>query len=1076
MIEKKLLFIKEIPDKLLSNIETRDVALWITGLPEPSVSQEKLISFLGLPWKFVISEISDSWLINTIENPSTSTEFFIRKRGFIQIIDNDPSRIQLPPRCLPFYLLNGRQSSKPTEFENQLRRLTMLEAVRRSMVGEILVISGDHNPISASLKYLWDSGFRSYLSFVSDYKKTKEILDDWVDEANSIASLSCLSTVEAIENMLERYMTSYPEDKLVIRVRDINGDFHKIDITDIDDPENSILEHYSLIMERDLSPLQPHELPENEFISFFQNPECSWKPYAAGLPWVRDSVWTDRLKMYMKRLDAGGSEENFVAFISSEPGAGGTTVARALAWEFAKEGYPALLANQIPFVANPLAISNFLLRAHRKIIEEVVVSVSDSSVSFPSSYETPWIIVYDRLHWEYREGELRRFCKKLQMMGRSVVLFIVTDSIIDPIFSNDANIFKHVGKLDHVLNMEEALNLGHHLNKFLRIYGKERQDWHWKKFHEEHTISQLHGSSSFWITLSFWIQGQYDMSESIQEWMYSYLKKNIQSKFLMQVIFSIASMSSERLPIPIGLLPTDKDELPISYQLDECRTSIPALGLMPIRENGQNYWGLVHDILGRFLINALFYDFPLRKDLGFDEAKDTEHLRFMILEKISTNRKLGENIFGTIAENFATFIFKIDPDHGRASFAPYWRDVLRALDNMPKSLRNNNRVFLHHSSISRRRITKLNKELYDVKEEDKVALLERAIKDILYALEYIQYEPGSETNLNLYNSLARAYLDLADVEYTRGKSEKRITELRNLANAATRKAYEESPTNSYVIETYVKNLLLNARNSSEIAIDNCIEALGILFSVISSSEGQYRLTALGGLSDEALSILFDQTAPEQIDKEPVSVVDVLVKTWITLSKDIEYSSGFALSEIPEQNRQRAIEILSNPLGRGNMQVLRLSYQLMCVTYPSDLKKQLEIVEQLEKSDYRVSPQQRLEYAILLYQNNRTNEGSKVFRFLRNLWRDSDHFVRVPKRLRWLWTEDGITPKKVNGFVVSDYGFRAFAKVQEFSKQPVPFRQEEFSLGRMGPGVRKIICHVSFGHNGPFLRPVTAAPK
>ena len=94
--------------------------------------------------------------------------------------------------------------------------------------------------------------------------------------------------------------------------------------------------------------------------------------------------------------------------------------------------------------------------------------------------------------------------------------------------------------------------------------------------------------------------------------------------------------------------------------------------------------------------------------------------------------------------------------------------------------------------------------------------------------------------------------------------------------------------------------------------------------------------------------------------------------------------------------------------------------------------------------------------------------------LRQLWRESEHFVEVPERLRWLRAPDGKSLKIVKAVVNSDYGMRAMARVQELGGTLVPFRSEEhgFRNPRVGVG---FTCHVSFGHNGPFLRPVTAGP-
>lgn len=1086
MFDKKLILIDEVPDNLLSNLESRDVALWLRGLPKGPVAHENLVTFLGLPWRIVLSEVSDVKLIKALEEPSNSSDFITRKRGFVQIVDSDPSRIQFPQRCLPVYLLEGRQGVADTsDFESRLRRMTMLEDLRRSGVRHILVVSGADDPVPPELRDLWSSGFRSHLTFISDSSSANAILDGWLSEivGVSAASLSRLPASRIVEDILTRYAASYPEERRVIRVRDQKGSLHKIDVTTIDEPERPLLDQYSLIEDRDLTPLTPEELSEDDFIAFFRDPDSLWRPYAAGLPWIRNADWKKKLGSYLKKLDVVGSEENCVAYVSAESGAGGTTIVRMLAWECAREGYPVLIAKPLPFVPDALEVVNFLNRAHREIDSRVMQErgsdvgpageQSEERDRAPVSrrYETPWIIVFDRLHWEYRDSELRRFRNEMEKQGRPVCILVVTGPVRELSYF-DTSVFKQVAELNHTLDQEEARQLGRHLNQFLRVYGKTRQDHQWDQFYQNHTVRYLEGISAFWITLSFWIQGQYNLSESIQEWMYRSFKETPAASGVRGAILEIAAMSSERLPLPEGVLPSSKGEWPVSHLLDDHRSRFGPLGLMRISVNGEKYWALVHDILGRFLINALFYDFKMREELGFAEARDAEHLRFLLLRQISQKRELGERSFRAIGEDFATSIFKIDPDHGRGSFALFWREVLGALDAMPRLLRDTSRVFRHHTAVSRRRIAKLNEPFYGVKNDDRIDLLIRAIDDINYALRSIEYTPGSESNLNLYNSLANAYLDLAEVESKRGSTPERLVELRRLANSATRKAYEESPTNSFVIETYVKNLLGSARGSPDVAVEYCVEALGILFSAIASNEAAYRRSQLGQLADDALQLLLAQAPLGANNVEPASAIDVLTKAWIDLAEGVDHHSGIALSEIPEPNRVRALDTLGHSAGRGNMQVIRLSFELTCITFPHEFRRQLEYLEQLQTTDYRVTPQLRLEYAILLYQNNRPVEGDGIFRSLRRLWRESEHFVHVPTRLRWLRDAGSAGLKTVQAVVASDRDLRAMARVNEFQNLLVPFRPEEFGIRDLRPGFR-FAGHISFGHNGPFLRPVTS---
>lgn len=1077
---KKIILIDQIPENLLSNLDSRDAALWVRSLPRNAPAQTTLVSFLGLPWRQVFSEVSDQRLLTALEQASALDAPMVRKRGFVQIVDSDPSRIEFPQRCLPFFLLNGREGASASEFESRLRRLTMLEELRRSNLRQVLVVSGDDDdPIPAELKELWASGFRSFLTFASDRADTSQLVERWLNEQTDVAAANLwrLPVNRLVEDIVARYAARYPEERIIIRVRDQSGTVHSVDVTEIDEPERPIFGQYSVLEDRDLSPITSAELSEDDFVAFFQNPESSWRPYAAGLPWLRNDECRKHLSTYLKRLDTVGSEENCIAYVLSEPGAGGTTLTRMLAWEYAREGYPVLVAKPLPFVPDALAVGNFLNRAHREIDRNLAQPESKRLQSTETSrtsrqYETPWVILFDRVHWEFRDSELVRFRNELERQGRPVCILVVSGPIRELAYFN-ISVFKQVAELNHTLDSEEALRLGRHLNQFLREYGKERQDWQWEQFYQTHTVRYLEGLAAFWVTLSFWIQGQYDLSQSIQEWVYRIFKENTKG-IVRQAILEIAAMSSEHLPLPAGLLPVSRGEWPVSLLLEDQRSRLSGLGLVRIAADGDNYWALVHDILGRFLINALFYDFETRNALGFAEAKDADHLRFLLLRQISRKRELGERIYRPVGEDFATSIFKIDPDHGRGSFSFLWREVLDALDSMPRSLQDTSRVFRHHVAISRRRIAVLNENFYGVTTNDKIDLLNQAISDINFALS-IEYTPGSESNLNLYNSLANAYLNLAQVEAFRGATPDRVIELRGLANDATRRAYEESPTNSYVVETFVKNLLANAKESSEVAVENCIEALGILFSAISSKEAAYRRPQLAELADQALQVLMNQVPVLRAKSiEPTNAIDVLIKAWASLAEGAEYRSGIALTEIPQSNRRKALEALEHRAGRGDMQVIRLTYDLICIENPNAFLRQLELAEQLQATDYRLTPQLRLEYAILLFQNGRAAEGDKIFRALRHLWRESEHFVHVPERLRWLRDAGGESLKTVQAVVASDYGHRAMARVHDFGNQVVPFRIEEFGFRELRPGAR-FAAHVSFGHNGPFLRPVTAGP-
>ena len=239
----------------------------------------------------------------------------------------------------------------------------------------------------------------------------------------------------------------------------------QVDLTEIDEPERPLLAVYSLIEERHLAPLAPHELPEADFVEFFRTPHASWRPYAAGLPWVRNPEARTSLGKYLKRLDSVGSEDNVVAFIASESGAGGTTLARILAWEAAREGYPVLMAKEVPFVPDALPLTNFLKRAHvefdqrRQADTDRAAGTAGGDATAPQSlYETPWVIVFDRIHWQDRDGELARFHRELEKAGRPVCILIVTSTVLGLSFYN-STVFKEIAELNHAIDQDEALRL-----------------------------------------------------------------------------------------------------------------------------------------------------------------------------------------------------------------------------------------------------------------------------------------------------------------------------------------------------------------------------------------------------------------------------------------------------------------------------------------------------------------------------------------------------------------------------------------------------------------------------------------
>lgn len=1057
---KTILKGSQITDTLLARLDERAVALWISG----AITRETL-ALVELPWQLVLCDEVAPDVRQQLANLPEPSDPIVRKRGYPFLVEADPSRIDLPQRCLPIYVLGSRDKRS---FEDRLKRMAMMDQLRRSGAKQVLIISPEPT-LPSELPELWDSGFRSFITFASPHGEAEAALTSWLDRtnANVVASLVHIDGTQFPLELRRKYEQRYADTRDVIRIRNHRGNVSPVDLTGIDDPDRPLLEYYELLRERDLLPLTEDDLKEEEFRAFFSNPADSWRPYAAGVPWLRSGEPRKALFSLLRRLDEGGSDENCIAYISAEPGAGGTTLSRLLALESSRAGYPALVAKPFPFTADAKSLVNFLTAANLLSQKSSQVdSASDSRL-----YQTPWIVVFDVLHWQNREEELTHLRHELVRSGRVACILVVTGAV-KPLSFYNTSVFKQVATLGHLIEEADAEALGHHLNRFLRTYNMARSTTEWHRFYQSHTVRYVEGLAAFWVSLSFWIQGHYDLNESLQQWIYRRFKEGVSDPAIQQALLEIAALSTERVPLPEDLLPKVATKWPLSHLLEDIRSDLTSIGLIRISTDGRRYWALIHDLLGRWLINAFFHDPQKRREFGLGEAKDAEHLRFLLLRNIASRPELGERSHRELAEEFATTFFKIDPDHGMASFAPIWREALNALDAMPRTVLDGSRVFRHHIAISRRRIAKLDENLYMVSSKDRRQLLLRAVEDLKYALQSIERRPNDEPDLLLYNSLANAYFDLADVEAVDGAGRDRILELRRLAAEATRLAYAENPNNPFTVETYVKNLIQDAKTTPEVAVERCVEALGVVFSALSSDHVVYRKAQLGSLGDSALSVLLQQAAQAGTDAVPKNAIDVLVRAWTILAKGGQGGVFTGFESLASDTRYAALHVLESNVAKGNLQVLRLRFDLVCAEQPFAYQQQVELLDELSGESVGMPPQLKLEYAATLFQVGRYKEGDERFRELRQLWRASEQFVFVPERLRWLRESSSGMRRIVSAVIGSEQNGRPMARVPPLGNVLVPFRSEEHGLSNSRPG-KQFTCTVSFGHNGPFLRPTTA---
>ncbi|MCZ2154775.1 MAG: hypothetical protein LC114_12880 [Bryobacterales bacterium] len=206
-------------------------------------------------------------------------------------------------------------------------------------------------------------------------------------------------------------------------------------------------------------------------------------------------------------------------------------------------------------------------------------------------------------------------------------------------------------------------------------------------------------------------------------------------------------------------------------------------------------------------------------------------------------------------------------------------------------------------------------------------------------------------------------------------------------------------------------MLRSARDNPEKTLEYCVEILGIIFSALASDGPEYRTTQLNNLAEQAFQLILNQAPSGAARHEPQNVVDVLVDAWRALAEGDQLRFG-SLADVPASSRERALEILEHHAGRGNVQVLRLRYNLIAIGKPFGFAQQADLLDQLDARRASTPPQLRLEYGILLFQIGRYLEGDKVFKEPA-LWKESEHIVEVPK-VRWLRSADARSRRRSEG--------------------------------------------------------------
>lgn len=1061
---------------LVNSILGRSAALWVgKSSCRDDHYEAALARLIRLPWSIVICEETSGSIADLIEQQEQGEATYVSRRGHIHCLASDPTRLSLPERSLPVYFINGidgrsgDESSAPGTFIGNRRRLNILAELISASPQRLVAIGGADGGLVGNIRELWsDPMFRPLLYLVSDAGAVTAPLGNWCrSEANAPSSQIIGVTATEFEASLAELMASvFVEDRIFVSIRNLKGASESYDLSSCDLPEQPLTAKYDIIRKSEIVPIMSNDLELEEITGFFDRSDASWRPYAAGLPWMRNHDAADEIERVLRDLHSERRSENGAFYISSEFGAGGTTMLRAIAHAIATRGYPVLVAKPVRFKPASTEVETFLYRAHKAILEQRSSSLSQTT----QDPEVPWMLAFDAIHWSGREAEMRSFFREVASRKRKIVMLVV----LNPPLGEEIRKFPQLKSLlacNHDISRDDAIALGRHINVFLEHHGRAKREQQWLKFWEDNRQDINNATAHFWIALEFWLKGVLDIGGSVKSLLFEQFKNLAIEPRLRLAILEVAALSVDRVAMPESMLPRPTAlSRPMSTVLDDIRADAPSLGLIRGHKGGQYVWAMSLTLLGRYLLDGVFDHRGYLEELGLGDVYRPEEMRLKLLGNIAVRRELGEPENRDLAVEFSQRILKIDKS-ASMDFLEYWREVLRILDSVDSRAARTNRMFIHHASISRRRIAM--DKMYGATLAERKDLLRRAISDLDYALGTLGPSSEDESDINLCNSLALAYYDLAQILIDEGGDEGEIRIFRDKAVELALRAEKENPSSPYVLETAARLLLQNAKYFKKEAVFNAVRALGYIYQAMQQDLDNDRQHQYTRMTDQALDVLKSQEGIDEISglfnaRNPLGY---LARAWILITSDLDPEKVFDFKTIDRATLQNALAMLSDDRVEPNWMILRFRYDILRALKNVPFADQLKVLDDLKMSPYSMPLQMRLEYAILLHQVGRHHEAQREFYDVRIELKERDVYVVVPPDLTWLYDVDGVSIRVCEAKVERTGDYRSRAKVRELNSASVPFRPQDFGQKSMQPG-HAFRCSINFGANGPFI----SAPK
>jgi len=935
-----------------------------------------LIPILVRPWHSVYAdtELPPDLLERAQESRSIDPLTF-------RLINGDPDdRGKLASNRIPVYQIpDCDPTDDPMRFAARLKMFQRLP-----LQASVFVLSQD--PASDTptvLQALRTAGEVQELVLISlkspDAELPAERLVHWVAGASEFTEL--LSEITPPSDRLSRVAT--------VAIRTDRG-VRAVDLSKAIDASYPITDRFELVpASAVLGSVEPS--PEH-VMQLLASPTSSWDPYASGVVFNRTYHYEkDALKL-CQEVSSSGPEAASTYWINAQQASGTTTMLRDLLLRIARTGLPVLVGRPESTSFDFQQLSSFL-RSATNAAEDAGAPLAN----------TPWVVAFDAEHTLLCDDFVCGLANGLRKLNRHALVIAVRPSLA----RRDAAVIRAVGRertarepMLNLLSQQEAEAFGSHLNNYLPTHQQRRND-EWREFAIESERLTGDGKQSlFWLALRFWLMRLPGADQPLRQWLSSQITASLRGHEDRLVgVLIVAVLSRHRLACPARLL-NEHERKALRPLLDDL--SHP-LGLRELWGERRGSFAIAHPLLAEEMLRICASDSDCLRDAGISRCAGLLDFELQLFARILSRDEVGLPEVVPVVEELVVSGLRVDSREAPQNYSAR-EQIVAVLESVPDAVFDTSPIFLHHLAKARRHLA-ADPPPSDFWHQPKVRReqLELAEGHLLDALssDHVQDEERQEKPLNLHVSLALTYSVRADLEKAVDDGDA-ADKFASRAQAEYQHAQSLDPDNTYVLENYARLKLRAARETSDEdeRLRLLVEAISLLEWELAVDEIKRREHAVMESLASAYSMLEDKIGLAKLDELANSGSEAAAVGLARIVVRREPDDGGSTSQ--EQLREAIGRLQRIPAAHVTWRSRQCLYELVSEAFPYGFAQRLEPLDELNAmADFPWPLQRRLEYAILLYQLGRREDGRRVFKELRDSLATRSGALRIPPELKYL---------------------------------------------------------------------------